>query len=244
MRYAGAMRRRYCAAWRSTGILWYCFVPMLLCLWGKGVGVLLCVLSFLAALGRLSCAAVAGGIHRVAASGGQGGIGGLRVPPTPSLDSLLTPLYRRRSAVGLEAAERCVLARRSAVGAKDERVALHFSVAVQVLRRVLAPLVLEVATAWQPPAAKEGQGDCDFPLGPPWILLYPLKRRRSARGMEAAGRRVLTRRSAAGARGVGCFAFFRCLAAFAARSCAAFGFLPYPVKRRRSATGARGAVCR
>ena len=36
----------------------------------------------------------------VAASGGQGGIGGLRVPPTPSLDSLLTPLYRRRSAGG------------------------------------------------------------------------------------------------------------------------------------------------
>ena len=65
---------------------------------------------------------------------------------------------------------------------------------------VLAPLLPEGATAWQPPAAKEGQGDCDFPLGPPWILLYPLKRRRSARGMEAAERRVLTRRSAAGAR--------------------------------------------
>ena len=50
--------------------------------------------------------------------------------------------------------------------------------------------------AWQPPAAKEGQGDCDFPLGPPWILLYPLKRRRSAMGREAAGRSVLARRSA------------------------------------------------
>ena len=49
---------------------------------------------------------------------------------------------------------------------------------------------------WQPPAAKEGQGDCDFPLGPPWILLYPLKRRRSAEGLEAAGRGVLARRSA------------------------------------------------
>ena len=67
---------------------------------------------------RLPCAAVAGGSHRVAASGGQGGIGGLRVPPTPSLDSLLTPLYRRRSAMGLEAAERCALTRRSAVGAR------------------------------------------------------------------------------------------------------------------------------
>ena len=39
----------------------------------------------------------------------------MRVPPTPSLDSLLTPLYRRRSAMGLEAAERRVLARRSAL---------------------------------------------------------------------------------------------------------------------------------
>ena len=26
---------------------------------------------------------------------------------------------------------------------------------------------------WQPPAAKEGQGDCEFPLLPPWILGYP-----------------------------------------------------------------------
>ena len=66
---------------------------------------------------------------------------------------------------------------------------------------VLAPHLAEAAAMWQPPAAKEGQGDCDFPLGPPWILLYPLKRRRSARGMEAAERRVLTRRSAAGVRG-------------------------------------------
>ena len=51
----------------------------------------------------------------------------------------------------------------------------------------LAPLVLEVAALWQPPAAKEGQGDCDFPLGPPWILLYPLKRRRSAGGWRRQG---------------------------------------------------------
>ena len=65
---------------------------------------------------------------------------------------------------------------------------------------VLAPLLAAAAAAWQPPAAKEGQGDCDFPLGPPWILLYPLKRRRSAEGLEAAGRCVLARRSAAGAK--------------------------------------------
>ena len=25
-----------------------------------------------------------------------------------------------------------------------------------------------------PPAAKEGKGDCEFPLCPPWILLLPL----------------------------------------------------------------------
>ena len=60
---------------------------------------------------------------------------------------------------------------------------------------ILAPLVLVGAAMWQPPAAKEGQGDCEFPLGPPWILGYPLKRRRSAGGLEAAERRVLTRRS-------------------------------------------------
>ena len=41
----------------------------------------------LAGFGRLPCAAFACGSSRVAASGGQGGIGGLRVPPTPSLDS-------------------------------------------------------------------------------------------------------------------------------------------------------------
>ena len=82
--------------------------------------------SALAALGRLSCAAYGCVSSRVAASGGQGGIGGLRVPPTPSLDSLLTPLYRRRSAEGLEAAERRVLIRRSAAGAKVEACCFEF----------------------------------------------------------------------------------------------------------------------
>ena len=52
---------------------------------------------------------------------------------------------------------------------------------------VLAPILAAIAAMWQPPAAKEGQGDCDFPIGPPWILLYPLKRRRFAEGLEAAG---------------------------------------------------------
>ena len=67
------------------------------------------------------CAACGCGSSLVAASGGQGGIGGLRVPPTPSLDSLLTPLYRRRSAMGMEAAGRCVLTRRAGVGALSMR---------------------------------------------------------------------------------------------------------------------------
>ena len=120
----------------------------------------------------------------------------MRVPPTPSVDSLLTPLYRRRSAEGLEAAERRVLTRRSAVGANGSCVALRSAVVLRFSRRVLAPLLAAAAAAWLPPAAKEGQGDCDFPLGPPWILLYPLKRRRSAGGMEAAERCVLARRSA------------------------------------------------
>ena len=52
----------------------------------------------------------------------------------------------------------------------------------------------------------------------------PLKRRRSAIGMEAAECRVLTRRSAAGAKGEDCcFVFCRCLAGCAACSCAALG---------------------
>ena len=71
-----------------------------LCRRGKGCACCFAFCSCLAVCVARSCAAVAGGSHRVAASGGQGGIGGLRVPPTPSLDSLLTPLYRRRSAGG------------------------------------------------------------------------------------------------------------------------------------------------
>ena len=89
--------------------------------------------------------------------------------------------------------------------AKGVGGALRSAVALRLLRRILAPLLAAAAAAWLPPAAKEGQGDCDFPLGPPWILLYPLKRRRSARGLEAAERCVLAQRSAAGARG-GCVA--------------------------------------
>ena len=80
---------------------------------------LLCALPLLCGFAAHSCAALGCGSGGVAAAGGQGGIGGLRVPPPPSLDSLLTPLYRRRSAEGLEAAERGVLARRSASGARD-----------------------------------------------------------------------------------------------------------------------------
>ena len=108
-------------------------------------------------------------------------------------------MKRRRSAEWLEAAERCVLAQRSALLQRGWGVALRSGAALRHRGGVLAPLLPERATAWQPPAAKEGQGDCDFPLGPPWILLYPLKRRRSAEGLEAAGRGVLTRRSSAGA---------------------------------------------
>ena len=43
----------------------------------------------LRAVRRRSCAAVGCGSSRVAASGGQGGPGGLRFPPRPSLDSPL-----------------------------------------------------------------------------------------------------------------------------------------------------------
>ena len=92
-----------------------------------------------AVLWQRSCAALGCGSSRVAASGGQGGIGGLRVPPTPSLDSLLTPLYRRRSAEGLEAAERCVLARRSAVVA---RYGVEVLLCVRLLQCCIAALFL------------------------------------------------------------------------------------------------------
>ena len=81
-------------------------------------------------------------------------------------------------------------------------VALRASIALLISRRVLAPLLAAAAAVWLPPAAKEGQGDCDFRLrtvriraqcsvrlhgsrtpvalratyaGPPWILLLPLE---------------------------------------------------------------------
>ena len=85
---------------------------------------------------------------------------------------------------------------KKAAGGKGFCDAIRSSVALRAVGCVLAPLLAAAAAAWLPPAAKEGQGDCDFPLGPPWILLYPLKRRRSAVGLEAAGRCILARRSA------------------------------------------------
>ena len=130
------------------------------CRWGKWCATLRSAAA-LQFLRRRSCASVGCGSSRVAASGGQGGIGGLRVPPTPSLDSLLTPLYRRRSAMGMEAARRCALARRSAAGAMVY-AALRSAVALRVVWCILAPLLAAAAALWQPPAAKEGQGDCDF----------------------------------------------------------------------------------
>ena len=102
---------------------------------GQGYGCCSAFCRCLASFAAHSCAAVTCWRNHVAASGGQGGIGGWRVPPTPSLDSLLTPLYRRRSAEGLEAAERCVLARRSGAGARGLCVALNSSVALRLLWR-------------------------------------------------------------------------------------------------------------
>ena len=87
---------------------------------------------------------------------------------------------------------------------------------------VLAPLLAAAAAAWQPPAAKEGQGDCDFPLGPPWILLLPLDTPPLRCGV--GGGRALRSYAALCRWGNGCCsAFCRCVAAFAARSCAAVG---------------------
>ena len=81
----------------------------------------------------------------------------------------------------------CPAACKKAAGANGFCDAIRSYVALRVSWRILAPLLLVGAAMWQPPAAKEGQGDCDFPLGPPWILLYPLKRRRSAEGRWRRG---------------------------------------------------------
>ena len=54
-----------------------------------GEGCCFACCRYIAAYAARSCAAVTGGSHRVAASGGQGGLGGLRFPPRPSLDSPL-----------------------------------------------------------------------------------------------------------------------------------------------------------
>ena len=68
---------------------------------------------------------------------------------------LLYPLKRRRSAMGLEAAGRCVLTQRSAAVAKGLCVALRSCVALRFCSGVLAPHLAAAAAAWQPPAAKE-----------------------------------------------------------------------------------------
>ena len=109
-----------------------------------------------------------------------------------------------------------------ATGADDVRAALRSAFAFQVSRHVLAPQLLEFAALWQPPAAKEGQGDCEFPLLPPWILFSPLCTAAAPLGEEAAEQRVLTRRSAVVTKGCACCsAFSRCFTAFEARPCAA-----------------------
>ena len=52
--------------------------------------------------------------------------------------------------------------------------ALRSCAALRISRRILAPLMAAAAAVWLPPAAKEGEGDCEFPLLPPWILFSPL----------------------------------------------------------------------
>ena len=130
---------------------------------------------------------------------------------------------------------------------------------------ILAPLLLEGEALWRSPADKAGQGGiaisssapCAFALCAPCgctaaalqsryarptraLIVFsgtPLYRRCSAIGMKAAGRGVLTQRSAA--RGIVCFiAFFCGIAARrrweAGRTRAAARFLP-PHRRRSNA---------
>ena len=94
--------------------------------------------------------------------------------------------------------------------------ALSSYVSVLLSRRVLAPLVPDAAAMWQPPAAKEGQGDCEFPLLPPWILFSPLC-------TAAAPLRGWRRRSSAFLRGaLPCCKGFVCRFAFFRRAAATF----------------------
>ena len=102
--------------------------------------------------------------------------------------------------------------------------ALSSYVSVLLSRRVLAPLVPDAAAMWQPPAAKEGQGDCEFPLLPPWILFSPLCTAAAPLGDGGGG----ARRSYAALRLVakgGCVALRSTVALRLSRqrSCAAYG---------------------
>ena len=135
--------------------------------------VLLCVLPLSCGIAAHPCAAFGCGSSRVAASGGQGGLGGLRVPPRPSLDSPLpleTPPLRY--GVGGGGALRSGVA--LCLVAKGWCGAWRSSAALWASRRILAPHLAAIAAVWQPPAAKEGYGDFEFPLLPPWILFLPL----------------------------------------------------------------------
>ena len=81
------------------------FVAACLRIAARGRGYCFAFCRLVAAFAARPCDAGAGCSDLVAASGGQGGIGGLRVPPTPSLDSRVplctaaAPLrgWRRRS---------------------------------------------------------------------------------------------------------------------------------------------------
>ena len=95
------------------------------------VWVLPCVLPFRCSCAAHSCAAFGCGSSLVAASGGQGGLGGLRFPPKSSLDSPL-PLKTPPLRYGAVAAR----AGRCAAGAGS----------ISALRRISA-VVLEAAGA-------------------------------------------------------------------------------------------------
>ena len=84
--YAAALLRRMAVYLGSRAL--FC-TDSALPLGQGGLGVALRSVVALQLLGRRSCAAFGCVSSLVAASGGQGGIGGLRVPPRPSLDSPL-----------------------------------------------------------------------------------------------------------------------------------------------------------
>ena len=133
-------------------------------------------------------------------------------------------MKRRRSARGLEAAERRVLARRSALLQRDVVLLCVLPLPCGLRSAFLRRLWLRQQPRGSLRRPRRDRGIASSPYSLLGFSGTPLYRRRSAEGLEAAERCVLTRRSAAGAR-VWCVALRSAvdLRLSWRPSCAAFG---------------------